>query len=262
MQKESSIVDSSRFYRRGRDHRGGWITTFADVQQRFEFRSMRIGRWVNSAEKTMTAPLFYDALCDLMDILHCPERLISLRQTLSLDYGTGGQLGVMAHYEPASRTFALAKNAGPGAIAHEWFHAFDHYIAPHLIASSTHTFASEDYWQGGLIRQHPLNERLAKCFDAVFYRNAQADRTAYVNASLVLDQELGQSYYSQPCELMARAFEAFVQDAGIKNSFLVKGTQRSLDAKRGLYPKGEHRRQINQAFAHYFQALGEALARE
>ena len=259
----TSLLDDQRFYRTGRDHRGGWLVTFADVHRHFGFKSLKVGRWVTAAEKEATAQWFFDALSDLQDILNAPVVLLSLRQSLSLAYGTGGQYRVMAHYEPATRTFALAKNAGPGAIAHEWFHAFDHYIADHLLQSPrAGIFASDGYWQGAHLRQHPLNAQLAHCFDVVFYTDDQATPTDYVTRSLAVDQAQGQTYYSLPYELMARAFEAFVQDATVKNNFLASGTKRSADAKRGLYPQGAHRHAINRAFAQYFGSLGAVLRRQ
>ena len=257
------LIDEQRFYRNGRDHRGGWLVTFADVHQRFGFKSLRIGKWVTKAERDHTAPLFYDALCDLLDILQAPEVLISLRNTLSLDYGIGGNYGVMAHYAPATRAFALAKNAGPGAIAHEWFHAFDHYIADKFLQSPfQQDFASHAYWEGGTINTHPLNSLLAQCYDVIFYRDAQANLTEYVQASINADKKARQKYYSLPYELCARAFEAFVQDSTIKNNFLAKGTKKSKEAELGLYPKGEHRQAINRAFQRYFAQLGFVLAKE
>ena len=76
------------------------------------------------------------------------------------------------------------------------------------------------------------------------------------------DQQHGIRYYALPEELCARAFEAFVEDCGPDNRFLVRGTRFSDDAKAGLYPQGEHRQRINDAFSRYFQALGFAVARE
>lgn len=260
----SKLLDEQRFYRTGgRDHRGGWLVSFADVHKHFGFKSLKVGKWVTKAEKEATAPRFFDALSDLQDILHAPTIMLSLRSTLSLAYGSGGQYGVMAHYEPATQTFALAKNAGPGAIAHEWFHAFDHYITDKLLHSPHQSsFASEAYWEGAEVIDHPLNHRLQQCLDIIFYKNAAGDRSEYVERSLTADQEQGQRYYSLPYELAARAFEAFVQDSAIKNNFLASGTQRSKEAKRGLYPTGTHRQQINRAFAVYFQQLGAQLSRQ
>jgi hypothetical protein len=256
----SKLINDNRFYRNGQDHRGGWIVTFADVKKRFGFKSLKIGKWVTAKEKEFAAAQFFDALCDLQSILQSPELLLSLRETLSLNYGTGGQYGVMAHYEPSSQTFALAKNAGPGAIAHEWFHAFDHYIQDKFVHKSDQKiFASDSYWHGATIVDHPLNEKLARCFDTIFYKNEQADLTEYVLVSQKADQEQGQHYYCLPYELAARAFEAFVQDAHIKNNFLASGTKKSKEALNGLYPQGEHRLRINQAFSEYFHHLSFVL---
>ncbi|WP_227712297.1 LPD1 domain-containing protein [Marinobacter zhanjiangensis] len=69
-------------------------------------------------------------------------------------------------------------------------------------------------------------------------------------------------YYARPEEVCARAFEAFVEDSQPANSFLVRGTRSSDEARAGLYPQGEHRQHIRQAFTAYFAALGAALYRE
>jgi hypothetical protein len=81
LQKGSSFSTPERFYRRGRGHRCGWLTSFSDVRERFGFRSLQIGTWVTKAEKETAGPLFYDALCDFMCILQGPETLILLRNT-------------------------------------------------------------------------------------------------------------------------------------------------------------------------------------
>lgn len=94
---------------------------FGTIRRRFEFRSIEIGRWVSEPERDRAAIQFHRALSDLMAVLRGPEHLISLRQTLGLQYGIGGRPGVAAHYIPATRQLALAKNAGAGSLAHEWF---------------------------------------------------------------------------------------------------------------------------------------------
>ena len=78
---------------------------------------------------------------------------------------------------------------------------------------------------------------------------------------VIYQEAAGVHYYSQPEELCARAFEAFVQDADCKNAFLVRGTRESEEAKLGLYPQGEHRDRTNHAFRDYFHNLGRALPR-
>jgi len=62
--------------------------------------------------------------------------------------------------------------------------------------------------------------------------------------------------------MCARAFEAFIEDAKPASRFLVKGSKYSEEAKVGLYPQGQQREAINQAFRDYFGLLGSALIRE
>lgn len=250
------------FYRRGPDHRDDAPVTFLDVRRRFDFRTVEIGRWVTEPEKQRSAALFYDALCDLMTILGGTESLISLRGTLALQYGIGGRPGVSAHYSPATRSFALAKNAGPGSIAHEWFHAFDHYIADKLFTGTGKgEFASKLWLTRDDAIAHPLNERLQACYRAVLLNHTGNEPSDLFRQSAQADKAAGVHYYSQPEELCARAFEAFVQDAACKNAFLVRGTRESEEAKLGLYPRDEHRERINRAFQDYFYTLGHALQR-
>jgi hypothetical protein len=253
-------IEARDFYRNGPDHRQGQASSFALIRRQFDFRSIEIGRWVTSAERDRAAELFHDALCDLMLILQGPEALISLRGSIALQYGSGGRPGVSAHYDPSQRSFALAKNAGPGSIAHEWFHAFDHYIANKCFRdTSVGMFASTAWLADATPIPHPLNQRLINCFKAVLIQPAGDQPSDLFQSSVQMDKRLGQLYYSKPEELCARAFEAFVQDAAITNHFLVKGTKASPEAERGLYPQGEQRERINITFSDYFGGLGKAL---
>ena len=251
------------FYRRGPVHRGVEDVSFLHIRKRFDFRSIQIGRWVKDSEKEQAAPLFYDALCDLMTILGGNEMLISLRGSLALQYGGGGQPGVSAHYEMATRSFALAKNAGPGSIAHEWFHAFDHYICDKLFDDAgQENFASCAWLKDHDCIKHPINQALQDCYQTILLNEEGTAPSDYFKRSHIMDKQTGSFYFSQPEELCARAFEAFVQDASIKNNFLVKGTKQSEEAKLGLYPQGEHRAQIARVFTVYFSGLGVSLKRQ
>lgn len=237
--------------------------SFVTVRRRFDFRSIEIGRWVTPAERDRAAGRFLHALDDLMAVLQGPEHLVSLRGTLGLQYGIGGQLGVAAHYLPASRQLALAKNAGAGSLAHEWFHAFDHYIgAKAFLHTAPLQFASSAWLEGTAQRRHPLNQRLADCLKAVLLTDDGTGPSRLFKASQKADNQLSVLYYAKPEELCARAFEAFVEDCQPGNRFLVNGTIQSDEAHAGLYPKGRQRQQINQAFERYFSALGQALYRE
>ncbi|SOB75624.1 hypothetical protein SAMN04488490_1243 [Marinobacter sp. LV10R510-11A] len=237
--------------------------SFITVRRRFDFRNIEVGRWVTPEERDRAAGRFYRALINLMTILQGPEALVSLRGSLGLQYGIGGRLGVAAHYIPATRQLALAKNAGAGSLAHEWFHAFDHYMGNKAFRNlDRHGFASSGWLNSANQKEHPLNERLSNCFQAILLTEDGASPSPLFLASQKADQRLKLLYYAKPEELCARAFEAFVEDSQPRNSFLVRGTVYSDEAQAGLYPAGVQRQRINDTFQTYFEALGAALYRE
>ncbi|WP_432695623.1 LPD1 domain-containing protein [Marinobacterium sp. YM272] len=109
--------------------------------------------------------------------------------------------------------------------------------------------------------EHPLNKLLFDCYRVIMLSADGSSPSDLVKRSMAADRERGVLYYSLPEEVCARAFEAWVQDARIKNHFLVKGTKESPEAKAGLYPLPAERIAIGRAFSYYFATLGKALNR-
>jgi hypothetical protein len=236
---------------------------FVMIRRQFDFRGIEMGRWVKPEERDRAAVNFYQALCDLMDVLQGPETLISLRGSLGLQFGKGGRPGVAAHYMPATRQLALAKNAGAGSLAHEWYHAFDHYMGDKMFPIlGAQSFASSNWLTSTRMQPHPLNTLLENCFKAIMLNTDGSAPSAMFDASKRTDEALNMVYYAKPEELCARAFEAFVEDEKPKSRFLVKGSRYSDEAKAGLYPQGAQRQQINAAFKAYYSRLGAALYRQ
>ncbi|MFO7788549.1 MAG: CLCA_X family protein [Halospina sp.] len=236
---------------------------FAAIRRQYGFRSIGIGNWVTADEQQQAAYRFAAALEDLKAILGGPESLVSLRGSLSLEYGIGGQRGVSAHYTPAKRSLSLAKNAGAGSLAHEWFHALDHYLASHAFTNAPpDCFASAAWLKELRPVEHPLNALLFQCFRAILVSEDGSEPSTLFRTSARMDEQLGTYYYSRPEEMGARAFEAFVQDAPVNSPFLVRGTRQSDEARAGLYPQEAQRKAINLAFENYFLSLGRALFRE
>lgn len=248
------------FYRNGPAHRGGADVTFGDIVKIFGFRSARVGAWVSKEEQQVAANLFFDALCDLMTILQVNEQVISLRGSLSIAFGIGGNKHSSAHYNSATKTISLAKNAGAGSLAHEYFHAFDHFVSRRFIkGSDASDFASSLWLHGGMIVEHPINNLLESCYRHIFLKPDCIEPSDFFKKSAQADKVLGCNYYALPQELSARAFECFVQDSNIKNQFLVKGTKLSASAKLGIYPLGDERANISQHLGTYFSTLGKVV---
>jgi len=264
-----------RYYRQGPDYRHGEDVSFADVRDQFCLAGVQVGRWVSREEQQRAANLVFDALADLAWILNAPPAMLGLRQSLSLAFGSRGSLHAQAHYEPQTRILALAKNAGGGALAHEFWHAFDHHIAaklypgvasPQLSSVPTSRFASHLWLEqhpndNQQYHDHPLNRRLNEIFKSVLLSADGTGSSDYVRRAIALDKALGRAYFSLPTELLARACESFIQDhREITNSYLVSGTRQSRLARQGGYPQGPERPAFSRAFDGYFLPLGQALA--
>ncbi len=240
--------------------------TFNQIRERFNFKRIAIGRWVTQAEQERAASAFDKSLSDLMTALQCPESVISLRGNLSFQYGIGGRPGVAAHYDPSQCCFSLAKNAGPGSIAHEWFHALDHYLGNKVFSdisevTATSLFASNAWLQDATPIPHSLNDKLYHCFKVIMLSDDAKQPSDLFKASAKMDRSLKSNYYAKPEEMCARAFEAFIEDSIPNNPHLVNNTRHSEEAKYGLYPNGQQRQLINLAFNDYFSLLGMALAK-
>lgn len=249
------------YYRNGPDHRAGADVSFADIVKIFQFRGIKLGRWVTPEETQLAANLFFDAFCDLQTMLGLPPSAISLQGRLSLAFGRGGQQGVCAFYQPQGRVLALAKNAGGGALAHEWFHAFDHHIARHLYPEApAHAFASHYYLTDAQARQHPLNEPLLLLLQLALLSPERVQPSALFQRSVQADQQLQQAYFSKPPEVLARCFEQVLAQHPLRNHFLVSGL--SAGAALGVYPTEQESQQLAIPLYHYFHNLGRALTNQ
>ena len=250
------------YYRNGPSHRDGADVSFSDIRKMFNFPSIQIGKWVTKQEQQIAANLFFDALCDLCDILKVNTEVISLRGTLHLAFGVGGNKNSSAHYDVSRHRLSLAKNAGGGALAHEWFHAFDHYIYSRMfLPSQGFSFASEAWLHNQKVNSHPLNHLLSKGFEVLFLNDDGEDINQFVEASVRADKAMKMHYFALPQEMAARAFEACIQDHWLKNAFLVQGTKQTTEAKVGLYPNGTHLKRVSSALFAYFNALGSVMER-
>lgn len=252
------------YFRNGPNHRAGADVSFADIVKIFDFQRIKIGRWVTASEQQLAANLFFDAFCDLQLLLQVPAQVISLNGTVALSFGIGGRPGSCAFYQPTGRLLALAKNAGGGSLAHEWFHAFDHYIADKMFenAAKKGSFASKLWLQSGVLRSHPLNLLLDKAFRLLYLDNSAQQQSEFFNICRDYDHKASQLYYAMPEEMAARAFEHMLQQQQLQNSFLVSGCLMGPATKAGLYPKAELSRQLAQCWLEYFLMLGQLLQRK
>lgn len=115
--------------REGPDHRGGRDVTAEDLRLRFGFRGVQFGLWNDGEFGQASLNHAWDALSDLADVMGINPEAIGLDGSLGLAFGARGSGRAAAHYECAQRVINLTKTAGAGALAHEWAHALDDYLA-------------------------------------------------------------------------------------------------------------------------------------
>lgn len=250
-----------KYYRNGPAHRSGADVSFTDLVKVFGFNSIHIGRWVTAEESQIAANLFFDAFADLQQLLQVPAAVISLNGSLALTFGIGGRPGVCAHYQPQGRILALAKNAGGGSLAHEWFHAFDHYIATKMFGTpvTRKQFSSSAWLQSQPIITHYLNELLSSAYQILFLSADGKNESTFFGHCRQLDASHNRLYLAMPEEMAARAFEKVLQLQPLKNSFLVSGTLKSKAAELGVYPDDTLCRELSCVWLQYFRLLGQGL---
>jgi len=128
---EEILPRPDKVVRKGEDYRKGRDVAAEDFRQAFNFRAVEFGLWNNQEERQEVMNHAYDGLMDLAAVVGIPPSAIGLNGELALAFGARGQglTGARAHYERDYGVINLTKMAGAGALAHEWFHATDHYFA-------------------------------------------------------------------------------------------------------------------------------------
>jgi hypothetical protein len=117
-----------------------------DFQREFGLRGVEFGNWNNQVERQGLMNDAFDALMDLADVLGVPPKAIGLNGDLALAFGARGHglNSARAHYEMGRAVINLTKERGAGSLAHEWFHAMDHYLARQDGKSSAQWVQQED----------------------------------------------------------------------------------------------------------------------
>lgn len=113
------------------DYRNGKNITPELFQKTFAIRGVEFGNWLAADERQRMLNMCFDAFMDIANTLGIEPKDVSLGGELSIGFGSRGQgfSKAAAHYERKRAVINLTKYKGAGALAHEWGHAFDHYIS-------------------------------------------------------------------------------------------------------------------------------------
>ena len=172
-----------RLERKGGTARVGDVTPQM-FQDTFAFRGGQFGNWNMGGDGQAALNGAYDALLDFADILGVQPKALSLNGELAIAFGArghGGEGAGAAHYEPGFKVINLTKIRGAGSLAHEWFHAFDHYlgrqdgkgarrVARAVEQGRDADYVRDEYVSHGFGYQSGVREALREAFKAVMDR--------------------------------------------------------------------------------------------
>ena len=118
--------------RHGYDYINGQKIYEKDLDQIFGVDAVQWGKWINGEnEKQTLLNLVYESFTDLAQTFNIPRKAIGLTHNgigLGSGFGSQGKKGSKAHYQPGQKFLHLNRFNSAGSLAHEWFHAYDHYL--------------------------------------------------------------------------------------------------------------------------------------
>jgi hypothetical protein len=163
-----------------------------NFQETFGFRGGQFGNWNMGGDGQEALNFAYDALLDLADVLQVPPKALSLNGELAIAFGArgrGGAQAAAAHYEPDYVVINLTKINGAGTLAHEWFHALDHFLGKQDEALARFkTGKSKLYASYGLSTKSDLPDVLRERFEAVMKSLTVANKEIPLSATAEQDK--------------------------------------------------------------------------
>lgn len=137
---EPEVPHLDHIERAGIDYRQGKGVDEQLLMDVFGFRAVEYGNWLPQDERQVVLNHSFDAFMDLAAALKLPPKAMSLGGDLALAFGSrgrGGKNAARAHYEPARNVINLTRLSGAGALAHEWGHGLDYFLAKSCEVSQT-----------------------------------------------------------------------------------------------------------------------------
>lgn len=139
--KVDSILSHSHLdnvVRNGYDYIEGEKITADTLNKTFGIDAMQWGNWINeSNERQNLLNLAYESFTDLAAAFNIARDSIGLEiNNRGLGFGIGSQgiSGSRAHYQTGQKFLHMNRKNSAGSLAHEWFHAYDHYLYEKAIA--------------------------------------------------------------------------------------------------------------------------------
>ena len=238
----------------GRDYRAGKDVQAEEFRETFGFRGVEFGNWTNQSDRQNSLNEAYDALMDLASVCGVSPKALSLDGKLGIAFGARGGGKSNAHYERDKVVINLTKTNGAGSLAHEWFHALDHYFAGNGLLMTTDA-------------PH-LAERkeMREAWRALKNKIASSE---YYQRSMRYARLHSSDYWAKPTELGARAFSTWVINQlsrqGTTNDYLanelILREDEATDSQKkyNVYPMDKDADWMDEAFGGLFSTMQERV---
>lgn len=265
----------SDYQREGEDY--DFEITDEAILRHFGFMGVEFSssNYIKPQERAVIAENTLVAYTDMAKIIGLPTNAIGLGGQLGLTIGRhGGGARAAAFYDPrqfdnhgngeyvnVGGYINITRSKGLGTCAHEWAHALDNYlIDKDEITGNPKMPSSLNNYQ---IDQLNIRDELKDAYKKI---NKVLDRSGMAKRCRALPTPAARKYWSDPAELFARGFEAYVkekgQQLGIRNDFLVNvRSEQEFAAATGLgtklypYPTKEEMPQIMEAYDDFLSTL-------
>lgn len=251
--KKENMRSANNEPRVGENYRQGRDITPEEFMDTFGIRGGQFGNWVNGDERTAMLNNTYDGLMDLAKAINVPPKALGLNGTLGMAWGARGSGRANAHYEPAQTVINLTKTNGAGALAHEWFHALDNYLAGGM------SFMTEQRQPKSVVDER-LNEPLKALREAI---NSMTEK-GYRGRSEKADGYRSKPYFGSMVEMTARAFESHViaelAKQNSRSDFLANVTPEGiwlLAPDAYPYPTKIETAELAKSYSKIFETLAE-----
>lgn len=282
--------------RKGRDYRGGKDISAQEFMETFGFRGVEFGNWTNQKDRQVAINNAYDAFMDLAEVLGVSPKALSLNGKLGMAFGARGRGKFNAHYERDKVVINLTKTKGAGSLAHEWFHALDHYFATlgkadsmefatnlHLLPKGVYRYIDKqgNYKYHNSRGDELSEEEVIKAFEANGVRREMVEAWYYLMDNIRKSDYYKRSekysilhtnYWIDPTELGARAFSKWVENELSKrnatNDYLANNPALFVDKVGEIgreytpYPFDTDAEWIEDAFGNLFQTMEQKTDEE
>lgn len=226
----------------------------------FKLRGLDFGNWVPVSERITKSAALLVGLEQMAEILNWPNSKIGFNESLSLSIGGWGRGKALAFYVGDFAIINLTRLKGAATLAHEYFHAFDHYLDKILGHNGRGLYSDnsihldiEDAQSKGYV----IANLLDKILDIAKY-TPEGEPTKMIEWC---NQQLGSGYWKSDIEILARCFEMYIsrkkEKVGLVNNYLSRSTKEYIFM--GPYPTLKEMDQMAPLFDQLAEECSKAM---